>query len=104
MRYILALILAFAAHGAAANCGPTLEIGPEFEVGTSQYGGWEQEATFKIEFVIPIGITNSILNVVSCSQPPYWLVPISNSGPISNVGPQLAAAPCAANANISANI
>ena len=55
MRYILALILAFAAHGAAANCGPTLEIGPEFEIGTSQYGGWEQETTFKIEFVIPVG-------------------------------------------------
>ena len=39
MRYILALILAFAAHGAYANCGPTLEIGPEFEIGTSQNGG-----------------------------------------------------------------
>ena len=55
MRYTLALIFAFAAHGAYANCGPTLEIGPEFEVGTSQYDGWTQDTTFKVELVIPVG-------------------------------------------------
>ena len=60
MRYILALIFAFAAHGAYANCGPTLEIGPEFEVGTSQYDGWTQDTTFKVELVIPVGKNRNV--------------------------------------------
>ena len=60
MRYILALILAFAAHGAAANCGPTLEIGPEFEVGSSQKYGWTQDATLGIKLVIPVGKNRDI--------------------------------------------
>ena len=54
MRYILALIFAFAAHGAYANCGPTLEIGPEIEFGQDE-NGWDQDLTFGIKLEIPVG-------------------------------------------------
>ena len=57
MRYILALILAFAAHGAAAACGPTLEIGPEFSItdSTGFEDGLTTNASIGIKFVIPVG-------------------------------------------------
>ena len=63
MRYILALILALAAHGAYANCGPTLEIGPDFSITDTTSGshpGITTDATLTIDFVIPIGKNRNI--------------------------------------------
>ena len=59
MRYILALIVIFAAHGAYANCGPTLELGPEIEFGQDNYG-WDQDISFEIKLDIPIGKSKDV--------------------------------------------
>ena len=63
MRYILALIVIFAAHGAYANCGPTLEIGPEFSITDDTgglYPGITTDASIGITLEIPIGKSRDI--------------------------------------------
>ena len=53
-QIILSVLLSLIAFSAHANCGPTLEIGPEIEFGQDE-NGWDQDLTFGIKLEIPVG-------------------------------------------------